>query len=140
MRDANIEQIGTPEAIYEQPATLFAANFVGISNVLEGTIDGKGRFVTADGTVACAAASAVDVGRAALIIRPEHIEIVPPAAGMLTGIVTERTYAGSETRQIVTLPSSATLTVRRRADATPVGLGDTVGLSWAPDRARILAH
>jgi len=140
MRDANIEQIGTPEALYERPATLFAANFVGISNVLEGAVDGEGRFVTADGILACVASSAGRAGRGALIIRPEHIEIVPAAAGMLTGVVIERTYAGSETRQIVTLPSSVTLTVRRRADEAPIAVGETVGLRWAPDRARVLPH
>jgi len=138
MRDANIEQIGTPEALYERPATLFAANFVGISNVLEGAVAGEGRFATADGMLACEAGA--NTGRAVLIIRPEHIEIVPPADGMLTGIVTERTYAGSETCQVVTLPSSVTLTVRRRADAVPIVVGDTVGLRWAPDRARVLPH
>ena len=108
--------------------------------MLEGAVDGEGRFVTADGILACVASSAGRAGRGALIIRPEHIEIVPAAAGMLTGVVIERTYAGSETRQIVTLPSSVTLTVRRRADEAPIAVGETVGLRWAPDRARVLPH
>jgi putative spermidine/putrescine transport system ATP-binding protein len=140
MRDANIEQIGTPEALYERPATLFAANFVGISNVLEGVAADEGRFATADGVLACAGGAGTAAGRAALIIRPEHIEIVPAADGMLTGVVTGRTYAGSETRQVVTLPSSVTLTVRCRADEAPVAVGETVGLRWAPERARVLTH
>ena len=38
MRDGKIEQAGTPEQVYEEPLTVFVANFVGESNLLEGTV------------------------------------------------------------------------------------------------------
>jgi spermidine/putrescine transport system ATP-binding protein len=40
MRDGRVEQIGTPEEVYERPATLFAAGFIGQSNLIRGTVDG----------------------------------------------------------------------------------------------------
>jgi putative spermidine/putrescine transport system ATP-binding protein len=142
MNNGRIEQLGSPQDIYEEPATLFAADFIGISNVLRGRIGPGGRLLTADGAVPLAGdalpAAAEPGQEGAVVIRPEHIEIVAPDAAHVAGRVIESVYAGSETRLIVALSSGARLTVRRRAGESPVGIGDAVAIRWAPGKARFL--
>ena len=71
MNCARVEQIGTPRQIYEQPESLFAADFIGISNVLRGRVGEDGRsLVTPDGPVAIPRAQPGQ--QAAVVIRPEH--------------------------------------------------------------------
>jgi putative spermidine/putrescine transport system ATP-binding protein len=132
---ARIEQLGTPQEIYEHPASLFVADFIGISNVLRGTIQGD-TLVTADGALPLLPTTAT--GTAALVIRPEHIEIDPAAGPTIPGIVGDSVYAGSEFRVLVTLGSGASLIIRRSASQGGLRPGTPVRLGWATDRARLL--
>jgi putative spermidine/putrescine transport system ATP-binding protein len=140
MDRARVEQIGTPQDIYERPTTLFAADFIGISNVLRGKIGASGRtLVTADGEFP------VDTGQpgaaAAFVIRPEHMDVQPdsPAEpGGLRGTVIESVYAGAETRLMVALPSGAIVTIRRSPALRPLALGEAVVVGWSAQHARIL--
>jgi putative spermidine/putrescine transport system ATP-binding protein len=140
MDRARVEQIGTPQDIYERPATLFAADFIGISNVLRGKIGASGRtLVTADGEFP------VDTGQpgtgAAFVIRPEHMDVQPasPAQpGGLRGTVVESVYAGAETRLMVELPSGAIVTIRRSPALRPLALGEAVVVGWSAQHARVL--
>lgn len=138
MNHAKIEQLGTPREIYEHPASLFAADFIGISNVLRGRI-GAGVLETVDGPLPLPpplAPGASTTGEAALVIRPEHVELTGP----LRGRITESVYAGSEFRLIATLPSGATLVVRRSAGQDVPAIGDEVSLGWDAARARLLTR
>ncbi|AZL58570.1 sn-glycerol-3-phosphate ABC transporter ATP-binding protein UgpC [Tabrizicola piscis] len=88
MNRGTIEQIGTPEEIYEHPASLYVAGFVGspAMNILPGTVAGDGRSVLlADGqrvtiaqTFKAAPGQLVQIG-----LRPERLSIVPVAQGAL---------------------------------------------------------
>ena len=73
------------------------------------------------------------------MVRPEYLTLGPEGA-LLTGTVTEQIFAGSETRVLVELASGAVMTVRRPIGATPVALGERVGLSWAAENARLLSR
>ncbi|MDE0392025.1 MAG: ABC transporter ATP-binding protein [Rhodospirillales bacterium] len=79
MNDGRLEQIGTPDEIYNRPATLFVAGFVGSPpmNLIEGEIvtqDGRTRFVSRDLTFEPKLAAG-DAGPATLGIRPQHLHI-----------------------------------------------------------------
>jgi putative spermidine/putrescine transport system ATP-binding protein len=142
MNNARVEQFGTPQEIYQHPRTAFAAEFVGISNMLRGTVGGGGDHLdTADGAFAIpptmrdvAASSRSGV----LVIRPEHMEIAAAGQAYVHGRVIESVYAGSETRLLVELASGTVVTVRR--SAAPVGLrvGDSIGLSWSQQHCNFL--
>jgi len=112
--EGRIEQVGTPEEIYEHPATEFVAGFVGVSNVLER--DGR-RFT----------------------IRPEKIEMVDaPEGGGETGTVKDVIYAGAFTRYIVALDAGGELTVMRQNLETTSQealeeRGRRVRLEWRPE-------
>ena len=136
MNNARVEQIGTPQDIYERPQTIFAAEFIGISNVLRGEVTGDGTaLATADGIVPIPKQPAGQ--RAAAVIRPEHMRI-SNEPGALRGMVTESVYAGAETRLLVTLGSGAVVTIRRAPALPPLALGDSVGVFWSAEHVRVL--
>lgn len=94
MDRGEIQQIGTPEDIYNEPENAFVADFIGESNILDGVmpedrvVEFFGRkFACLDGGFA--PREAVDV-----VIRPEDIDIVPAAQGHLRGTVTNITFKG----------------------------------------------
>jgi multiple sugar transport system ATP-binding protein len=86
MRSGKVQQIGAPAEVYERPANLFVAGFLGAPamNFVQGTLDAAGRFssdgVSLDTALALAAAKAAVLG-----VRPEHIRIAEGAA--LDGVV-----------------------------------------------------
>jgi len=93
MRAGRIQQVGAPADVYQRPANLFVAGFLGAPamNVFRGALDAGGRFsagaLALDVSAAGVAAGALAVARPALLgIRPEDIEIAPgaPLAGTVT--------------------------------------------------------
>jgi iron(III) transport system ATP-binding protein len=97
IREASIEQWGTPAEIHEQPATPFVAGFVG-ANVLPGTIQSGGHVTVDGGRLEVSAQNGFAPGaRVAVTIRPERVQIVRGDVGgdnCLCGVVTARRYGG----------------------------------------------
>ena len=96
MYKGSIQQIGTPEDIYNEPKNAFVADFIGESNIIDGIMPEDNvvqmygrRFPCLDGGFA--PNEAVDV-----VIRPEDIDIVPVEQGQLTGTVTSVTFKGMQ--------------------------------------------
>ncbi len=94
MSEGQIQQIGTPVDIYNEPENAFVADFIGESNILDGVMleDYKVRF--SGQTFQCLDAGfgkgeAVDV-----VVRPEDVDIVPGEKGKLHGVVTSVTFLG----------------------------------------------
>ena len=94
MSEGQIQQIGTPVDIYNEPENAFVADFIGESNILDGVMleDYKVRF--SGQTFQCldkgfAPGEAVDV-----VVRPEDVDIVPEDRGKLKGVVTSVTFLG----------------------------------------------
>ncbi len=143
MNDGHVEQVGTPQEIYEQPRNTFVADFIGLSNALRGRVNPeRDRLVTPDGAFAIPAdmrEHAVAGRDATLVVRPEHIEIGDHGPDTVAGRVVETVYAGAETRLFVALGSGAVVTVRRAAGTRAVGLGEAVSIFWAPHSARFLS-
>lgn len=136
MNEGKIAQIGTPQEIYERPQTTFVAEFIGLSNILDGQIRGDGLH-TRHGVFPLN--SGLREGdNAALVIRPEHMRIAEQGSGVLEGLVSESVYAGSETRVVVTLAGGEKFIVRSSAQ-TPVRIGDRVSLNWDVQNSRLLA-
>jgi putative spermidine/putrescine transport system ATP-binding protein len=139
MNDGRIEQVGKPEDIYERPANTFVADFIGASNLIYGTITDDGRIECADGVLPLPDACNVQAGQqAALVVRPEKLELCDGAEGILSGVVEERIYAGATTRLLVRLPRGALMTINRDAGLPPVTIGERVFVRWDRDEARLL--
>ena len=94
-----LEQVGSPEQLYEEPKTRFVATFIGRSSVLDGTWTGDGTVRLAAGGVWRAAGEGLDAGQPVdLVVRPESLALTgreePGAARALQAEVVERRYAG----------------------------------------------
>ncbi|MDR3535752.1 MAG: ABC transporter ATP-binding protein [Acetobacteraceae bacterium] len=140
MNHARIEQIGTPQQIYERPATAFAADFIGISNIFHGKIAGT-MLETPDGIFALPAGAPPNLGAgqaAALVVRPEHMRLGPDADCCVTGRVAEAVYAGSATRLIATMASGTELTVRLPAPSGAVEIGATAQIGWNRENSTLV--
>ncbi|WP_041703992.1 ABC transporter ATP-binding protein [Lachnoclostridium phytofermentans] len=94
MNQGYIQQIGTPEKIYNEPKNAFVADFIGESNIINATMV-QDRLVNILG----ANFPCVDVGFGKIqpvdvVIRPEDIDLVAPEAGIITGRVTSLIFKG----------------------------------------------
>jgi putative spermidine/putrescine transport system ATP-binding protein len=95
MNRGRIEQVGTPQEIYRDPASLFSATFVGGRNALRlPVVDGRVRL----GTAFDVAAPAGSNGRAIALIAPEDVAIAGPTESGLRATVSGRTFHGAVTR------------------------------------------
>lgn len=94
MKDGVIQQLGTPDQIYNDPANIFVAGFIGspAMNLIEGTLQ-SGKFVTADGA-ALAELAEGDRESVVLGIRPEDISISEPGEGDIDVPVYAYEYTG----------------------------------------------
>jgi putative spermidine/putrescine transport system ATP-binding protein len=139
-----IAQIGTAEELYEHPASLFVADFIGESNILVGRLDGelvKGDFWTAK--VPSASNVQNPAGAVALVVRPELMKITAGSDRSSTshnemrGRVSEAIYLGSLRKYIIQLADGETAEARvpRGAADSVFRSGDEVTLSWHPDTA-----
>jgi spermidine/putrescine transport system ATP-binding protein len=135
MSDGHIEQLGSPDDLYERPATPFVARFLGVSNLLEGVSNGDGTVRLDDGSVVRAPAAAGRQGPVAVGIRPEKIRFGRTDENALSGEVKERAYIGVSTQYIVTTPHGPITVYAQNSDAGAAAVhpGDQVTLSWSPD-------
>ena len=134
MDKGQIQQIGTPEDIYNEPQNAFVADFIGESNIIDGIMHedrvvgmyGK-KFPCLDGGFQ--PNEPVDV-----VIRPEDIDIVPVEQGQLTGTVTEVTFKGMHYDIIVDFKGFKWLI--QTTDFSPVGA--RIGVKIDPDGFHIM--
>ncbi len=119
MDGGKIQQIGTPEDIYNEPKNAFVADFIGESNIIDGIMRADGvveifnrRFKCMDSGFA--PDEAVDV-----VIRPEDVDIVPEDQGQLKGTVTNVTFKGMQYDIIVDFYGFKWLI--QTTDLSPVG-------------------
>jgi ABC-type Fe3+/spermidine/putrescine transport system ATPase subunit len=148
MGEGEVLQVGTPRALYEEPADVRVAGFIGKTNVLNAiVVDRQQDFarVTADGIEGAlrsrTAKSTPVATRGSLSIRPEGIRLRPAQAGRcaVLGRVCSATYLGSMSQFQVTLADGRTLeTQQTTADALQVG--DEVGIEIDPERCYFIAN
>ncbi len=128
MRAGNIEQIGTPEELYRAPATDFVAEFVGISNRLDGVVSGGS--VTVLGQRLPLVRADVADGPVGVFLRPEDISLAP--AGIPATVVTT-SFLGSLRRTFVRLDDGAVISVQHAArETTSPGEDVFLALSGSP--------
>ena len=94
MNQGYIQQIGTPQDIYNEPTNAFVADFIGESNIIDGTMlkDRLGKVL--DVNFPCVDEGFGNNTPVDVVIRPEDVELVAPEAGMLEGDVTSLIFKG----------------------------------------------
>lgn len=134
MNNGEIQHIGTPTDIYNEPKNAFVADFIGESNILDGimredfNVEFEGmRFKCVD--KGFKQNEPVDV-----VVRPEDVDIVPENEGMLTGEVTSVTFKGVHYEIIVDINGFKWMI--QTTDKSEVG--DIIGISIKPDEIHIM--
>jgi len=141
MDQGRVLQIGTPIEIYEQPASRFIAEFIGESNLLDGTVtdvDGAVCSVDIDGTTVTGRLTqnnaAVQGQTVALLVRPEMIRLHALDASeqpKLNGTVCEIIYQGSVVRYRIQIGHQQVMVeVANRPDLPRLDLDDDVDVYW----------
>ena len=141
MRDGHIEQIGTPEDVYEHPQTLFSAGFIGQSNLLHGTVSALeegGRLTLNVGGLSlpalCGANQAFQPGDpVALCLRPQRVLYASELHGdwSLPGTVYSKEYTGGMQHTRIALGGSVTLSaVSQTTELDTYSLGEEIRVSW----------
>ena len=142
MRDGRILQVGNPRDIYTRPVDRFVADFIGETNFLSATIDGKKvRLATGD-TVAASGVEAHSEGAAVtLAIRPEQVRVADK--GGLAATVAETVYFGTDTHLHLTLGDGSELVARLQSPPSgEIGLspGAKVSVSFTEGAVQVLEH
>ncbi len=149
-----IEQMGAPADLYENPRSTFVANFLGQSNLIDGTVTGRGA-----GVVNCdmhgvqvsipAGRAHTDSGRGWIGIRPEKVligapgeELDAPGETVPGGVVTDVSFYGVSTQYLVRMPWGQELQIfqQNTGRARLFRTGEAVELSWRPEYAFLLDH
>jgi spermidine/putrescine transport system ATP-binding protein len=137
MNDGHIEQLGSPTDLYENPKTAFVAGFLGVSNLLPGTVAGKDtvRLDSGGDVRVPAAALAGRSGRVAVGVRPEKLRVGGDDVNRLSGFVAEVSYIGVSSQFIVKTDAGPVTVYVQNTDpgVRPVAEGNAVALSWSPE-------
>jgi spermidine/putrescine transport system ATP-binding protein len=155
MHAGKVEQLGTPEELYERPATRFVADFIGTTNLLHGDVVGAGGSATEirldSGEICRVGSGAGSVGSAIDVsLRPESIRICSTtddedaSAGSeldrwaIRGEIEQAAYLGATVQYLVRSRGGLALTVLAPRTDARRSVGDPVAVSWLPDDALVL--
>ena len=150
MSAGRIDQVGTPQAIYEDPATVFVADFLGVSNLMDATAEGAsaGACTVRIGEFTLRAQCGdVDArGPVKVVVRPERLALMAfdesERDNSLPGMVERTVYVGASLQVLVRLPTGITM----QASVANTGVGDSyrqgipVLVHVPPDALRVLAN
>ena len=147
MNHGTVEQLGTPEELYDRPATRFVADFIGTTNLLHGTVEaletGAAVVRLDSGDLCRVGPSGREVGQSVdLSLRPESVTMETldgePPAGALHGTIQQAAYLGSAMQYQVITAGGIALTVLAAKSAPRLDAGQAVALAWSPAEALVL--
>lgn len=134
MDSGEIQQIGTPTDIYNEPKNAFVADFIGESNIVDGIMHGDFSVEFQGIKFQC-----VDKGFGKdepvdVVVRPEDVDIVPAAEGMLRGVVTSVTFKGVHYEIIVDIDGFKWMI----QTTDYCGVGEEIGISIKPEEIQVM--
>jgi spermidine/putrescine transport system ATP-binding protein len=133
INDGEIQQIGAPDEIYNEPTNTFVADFIGESNIFNGTVEGKLKVKFCGATFDCVddyeIHQPVDV-----VVRPEDIQICSPEEGQLSGKVISCVFKGVHYETTVAI-GKFEIIVQSTASAE---VGKIIGLKIQPDGIHLM--
>ncbi|HAE45055.1 MAG TPA: spermidine/putrescine ABC transporter ATP-binding protein [Lachnospiraceae bacterium] len=133
MSEGKIQQIGTPEDIYNEPKNAFVADFIGESNIFNGIMTGKLKARFCGGEFACV--DDIEEGtHITAVVRPEDVIITQPQEGTIRGTVTSVIFKGIHYEIIVESGKSEMVVQSVKASK----VGDYVGMKVDPDNIHIM--
>ena len=134
MADGEIQQIGTPTDIYNEPKNAFVADFIGESNIIDGIMLEDKKVKLASHVFDCVDGGYSKNEPVDVVIRPEDVDVVAPEKGMLTGKVTSVTFKGVHYEIIVDIKGFKWM-IQSTDYVAPEA---TIGLYIEPDAIHIM--
>ena len=136
MNGGKVQQIGTPEDIYNEPKNAFVADFIGDSNIVDGVMH-RDFLVSFSGVdFPCVDRGFSREQSVQVVVRPEDIEVVSPVEGQLVGVVNDVIFKGVHFEMHVECEGREWLIHSTRA-CTP---GETIGMRIGPNEIHIMAR
>ncbi len=134
MADGAIQQIGTPESIYNEPKNTFVADFIGESNIFTGVMPKDGQVRFCGKSFACLDEGFEKDEPVDVVVRPEDVQIVAADDGKLKGKVTSVIFKGIHYQILV---QCGRYEIEIQSTTAPT-VGDTVGLLIQPDGIHVM--
>ncbi|MBP3541248.1 MAG: ABC transporter ATP-binding protein [Clostridia bacterium] len=147
MREGRVEQIGTPEEVYEHPATLFAAGFIGQSNLIHGVVDKVGEdgqmTILSEGvSLPAYAEKEYHPGdKVVLCLRPQRVRYgSEPQHGLdLQGLILDKEYSGGMQHTHIRLGDTLDIRVMSQSsELDSYQIGDKVHVGWSIRHAPVV--
>ena len=145
MNGGRLEQLGDPATLYEHPASTFAANFLGQSNLLKARVTGSAgdglAMANVHGHDVLVRAESIPDGLTDIWVgvRPEKLALGNGGRNTLSGTVTDASFTGVATQYLVGMPWGQDLMVVQQNDGSPrARLGENVSLGWEPGHEFVL--
>ena len=133
MSEGRIQQIGTPEDIYNEPKNAFVADFIGESNIFSGIMTGKLKARFCGGEFSCVDDVAEGTHITA-VVRPEDVEVTKPENGTIQGVVTSVIFKGIHYE--ITVQCGRSEMMIQSVNAPKVG--ERVGMRLDPENIHIM--
>lgn len=133
MSEGRIQQIGTPEDIYNEPKNAFVADFIGESNIFSGIMTGKLKARFCGGEFSCVDDVAEGTHITA-VVRPEDVEVTKPENGIIQGVVTSVIFKGIHYE--ITVQCGRSEMMIQSVNAPKVG--ERVGMRLDPENIHIM--
>jgi len=145
MAGGRIEQIGSPVDVYEEPATAYVADFLGVSNMMSAEGDGTGRARVGDFHLTATGGDLAARGQIRLVIRPERVHLEDHGSSgenRIPGMVERVLYVGSTIQVLVHLAHGETLQAwtQNRGGDPPWQQGTAVTVHLPSEAIRVLAE
>ncbi len=134
MRDGTIQQIGTPQDIYNEPVNAFVADFIGESNILPGIMHRDYLVEFAGNNFECVDSGFDPMESVDVVIRPEDIRLVPASDEVLNGVVENVQFKGVHYEIIVRAYSDIWVIHSTKAPE----VGSVVGITLTPEDIHIM--
>jgi spermidine/putrescine transport system ATP-binding protein len=144
MNSGRVEQLGTPEELYERPATRFVADFIGTTNLMVGTVRaveaGEAVLRLDSGDDCRVVSEGLAVGRRVeLSVRPEAVGLVPVGSlGAIPATVDQVAYLGTAVQYRVRTAGGLAISALIPKTGPRLPVGSEVALNWAPEDALVL--
>jgi ABC-type Fe3+/spermidine/putrescine transport system ATPase subunit len=141
MRSGTLEQVGAPAELYAAPASEFAADFIGVNNILRGMYQGEGRFVWNGRTFIVETER--DPGLAAMTVRPERLVPIgdapdPKDPNVLEGRIVGKVFLGPLTRVALSVDGETLLLDLLSAAGEHLAVGDPLRARFSASDAHLL--
>ena len=108
MKDGAIQQVGTPESIYNEPTNAYVADFIGESNIYNGTMSGEQQVRFLNAVWNCIDDFPLNE-KVDVVIRPEDVEIGNPGKGTVDGVIASRVFKGEDYSYVINVGKNEVL-------------------------------